>query len=57
MVHSINRINLVVFPVTTSTLGAISYRKHNQGREKMGVSDIIFFYIFDPGFAFFGKKK
>ena len=29
----------------------------SQGPEKKGVSDEFFFYIFEPGFAFFGKKK
>ena len=29
----------------------------NQGPEKKGVSDDFFFYIFEPGFALFGKKK
>ena len=29
----------------------------NQGPEKKGVSDDFFKNIFEPGFAFFGKKK
>ena len=57
MVHSLNKMNMVVFPVTTSPLDAISYRKLNQGREKKGVLDILKKLFLTPDLYSFAKKN
>ena len=48
----------VVWGKVAIVYGVVQKRLYqNQGPEKKGVSDEFFKNIFEPGFAFFGKKK